>query len=339
MRSIAAVAAAAVLFTAAPVAAHEVTVSGSRGSFSSDQVVTYKYAGTYLAWVTTAVNAVFQTSYADPDTNNSRAPILDYLAGGTAIVTYSSSSTSPCSGNPNWLACASNGGTSSFRVYLRNLVSAPHANDWGWYENDSSCSGDSVCFYAKRSLIHELGHAIFTFDHDGQGEDDTVMGDNQPSASATGWNYKEWTRCDQAAAQLLWEAKVKAGPIAECFDHITGAGSNGLNTVVTLVAAPTSVCPGDNVMVSGSLKIATNTNYGRLSGDPLGARQVTIKRDGVTVATPTTNSTTGNFAVTISAGSAPSDVLVASFANEGSEALTGDSSPSVTLTVFSSPPC
>lgn len=164
------------------------------------------------------------------------------------------------------------------------------------------------------------------------------MGDIQPWASNGGWADTQWNRCDQAAAQLLWEMKNKAGPVGECMDHVTGAGSNGLNTVVTLAASPTSVCPGDTVIVSGSLKVATNSNYGRMSGDPLGARLVTIKRDGFVAAQPLTNSTTGTFSVAISAGGSPSDTLVASFANEGTEALTGDTSSTVTITVLGSPP-
>ena len=320
--------------------AHEVTVSGSRGSLTTDQELDYRFAASYVSWVTTAVNSVFEGSYANATTNNSRAPTLQYASAGAALVTYTSAATSPCgTGNPDWLACATNGGTASFRVYLRNLGGAPHPSDWGWYENDNSCSGDSVCFYAKRSLLHELGHAIFTFDHDGQGEANTVMGSLQPWASNGGWNDTQWNRCDQAAAQLLWEMKNKAGPVGGCMDHVTGAGSNGLNTVVALAASPTTVCPGDTVIVSGSLKIATNSNYGRMSGDPLGSRVITIKRDGFVAAQPLTNSTTGTFSVAITAGGSPSDALVASFANEGTEALTGDTSSTVTITVLSSPPC
>jgi hypothetical protein len=320
------------LFVSSPVSAHNPTSGGSRGSFTSDQRVTYKYADTYPSWVTSAVDEAFQTYYADSTWNNSLAPTLSYSTSGTALVTYSSSRTSPCTGSPNWLACAQNGGTSGFRVYLRNLASAPHPDDWGWYENDSSCSGDSVCFYAKRSLLHELGHAVFTFDHDGQGEDYTVMGSVQPAASAKGWNRRVWQRCDQAAAQLLWGARDVAGPIAECMDHVAGAGSNGLNTAVTLSASATTVCINEGVTLSGSLKIATNTNYGRLSGDPLGSRTVTIKRDGVTWVTRTTGSTSGTYSATASFSTAGSRSYVTSFPNERSGALTGDTSPTVTVT-------
>lgn len=143
-------AAALVLITfAAPAiaGAHEVTVSRSRGSFSqSDQPVTYRFAGTYPSWVTTAVNSEFQTNYANAATNNSRAPILSYSSSGTALVTYSNALLSPCNQDPNpdWLACASNWGTTGFKVYIRNFATAPHPNDWGWYENDNSCSGDSA---------------------------------------------------------------------------------------------------------------------------------------------------------------------------------------------------
>lgn len=321
---------------AASVAAHEPTSDGgSRGSFSSDQLVTYRFAGSYPSFMTGAVTAGFETYYHDASAHNSLAPRLDYSSSGTARVFYRLQSTSPCSGRTGWIGCAKFGGTTAFELYVRDLAGHP---DWGWYEASSSCSGIGVCFYMKRSILHELGHAIFSFGHDDQGEDDTVMASFQPAASATGWNRKVWQRCDQAASQLLWGARNVAGPIGECMDHVTGAGSNGLKTEVTLGASDTMVCVGESVNLSGTLSIAVNSNYGRLSGDPLGSRTVTIKRDGAVWVTRTTGSTTGNYSATASFSTAGSRAYVTSFPSEGYEALTGDTSPTVTAT-WSAPPC
>jgi hypothetical protein len=186
----------------------------------------------------------------------------------------------------------------------------------------------------KRVVLHELGHAVLGLSHDGQGESNTVMGSITPWNANTGWTRREWLRCDQARAQLLWGARVVAGPIANCFDHVSGAGANGLNTVVTISVNPTVVCVGESYTVSGGLDIATSTSYGRLSGDPLGSRMISIRRDGAIVAQPMTGATSGNYTATVSAGGVTTDAVVSSFANEGTEALTGDTSPTVTVTVL-----
>jgi hypothetical protein len=115
-------------------------------------------------------------------------------------------------------------------------------------------------------------------------------------------------------------------------DHVSGAGSNGLNTVVSLAASDTTACLGQAVTLSGTLRIATNSNYGWLSGDVLGSRVVTIKRDGATWVTRITGSSSGAYSATGRFTTAGSRVYVTSFPNEGSEALTGDSSPNVTVT-------
>ncbi len=331
----AAVAGFALLLAASGVAlGHTPTDTGSRGSFSSDQLVYYKFAGSYASWITLPFTEEFETYYPSTSTNNSLSPRLDYSSSGSAIAYYYNSTTSPCTGSTEWLGCAPGAysGTSNFRVYVRNLESAPHPNDWGWYENGLSCAGDSVCFYMKRTIVHELGHAILSLGHDGQGESNTVMGTVQPWASNLGWNRREWLRCDQARTQLLWGARNVAGPIAGCFDDISGAGSNGLNTVVSLTANDTYVCLNQSVTLSGSLTIASNTNYDRLSGDPLGSRVVTIKRDGVTWATRTTGSPTGAYSASAGFSTAGSRGYVSSFPNEGTDALTGDTSPTVVVT-------
>jgi len=321
---------------------HTPTAGGSRGSFTSNQLVTYRFNASYPSWVTTAFTAEYETYYDDAETNNSLSPRLDYSSSGSARAFYHNSTTSPCTGSMEWLGCAPTQyqGNSTFRVYVRNLESAPHDDDdWGWYENGNSCSGDSVCFYMKRTILHELGHAVLKLGHDGQGESYTVMGDAQPTSPNTNWSRREWVKCDQARAQMLWSTRDHAGPIAGCFDHLASSGSNGLQTVVSLSASPTTVCVGDPVNVSGLLRTADYGSYDRMGGVPLGQRTVTIKRDGSTVAQPLTSSTSGTYSVSVSAGNPGSRAFVASFPNEGSEALTGDSSPTVTITVLTTGAC
>lgn len=127
-------------------------------------------------------------------------------------------------------------------------------------------------------------------------------------------------------------ARNISGLIAECMDHVAGAGSNGLNTVVTLSADAGTVCLSEAVALSGRLTIATNSNYGRLSGSPLGSRTVAIIRDGATWVSRTTGSTSGTYSATASFSTAGSHTFVSSFANERVESLTGDTSSAITVT-------
>ena len=285
--------------------------------------------GNRPAWVEGAVTDSFEVRYPDGTTHNSRAPLLALDANGTATVRWLNQSTSPCTGSTGWLACVPQGGITTFVVYLRDLSSHP---SWGWQEAQGNCNGIATCFMMKRSLIHELGHAIFSFAHSAQGENDTVMRATQPSANAAGWNRTHFRRCDQASAQLTYGARNVAGPIGDCMDHVAGAGANGLNTSLTLQASDTVACIGHSVTLSGILRIATSPNYGWLSGDPLGSRVVSVRRDGASWVTRTTNATTAAYSAQASRSTAGSHVFVASFADEGTAALTGTTSAQVTVT-------
>ncbi len=270
-----------------PALGHVPTVGASRGQFADvpDQAVPYRWgAASYPAWLTAAAQDSLDTKYRSWNENNSHAPRPVYSAAGAAVVYYAAYLDSPCNSltSLQWLQCATNGGSTSFRIYVRDFEGAPYS-DWRWWDRTSSCvkpngATASGCWYARRALIHEAGHAIPTFGHDPQTEADTVMRAVSPQVGMTGGNRFVFQRCDQAALQLLWDVADPARPYGDCFDGIPGHGVRGLVTSLTTNGSSFSGCIGSSRAVGGRLAVKTEPLYGRLSNNPLAARTVWFDR-------------------------------------------------------------
>jgi hypothetical protein len=253
-------------------------VAGAVAEYAKNSTLSYYYAaGGYPSWVTTATNGTLTVNWPSSTDNNSASPQF-VLGSSGGVVTYIAQAASPCSGNTGWLACSSNWGTTSFHIYIRDLGGAPNGN-WAWYDPAASCPPSSTCFYARRSLIHETEHvALGVAGHDGQGETNTVMGKNQPSASSTGWNTTTTRRCDEAAAQLKYDTRTSSGPYADCFDHIVDHGSVGLVSVATVSASSYLACNGTFATATGRLAIKADSYYEQLTDNPLTSRTVYFDR-------------------------------------------------------------
>ena len=281
---VAAVLATAGLAAPAAAVAHAPTTGASRGTFPDvpDQVVPYRWASaTYPSWLTAAASAALA---AYRDDNNSRGPRPVLAASAGAIVGYTGAITSPCSSvqNLQWLQCASNGGTASFRIHVRDFERAPYG-DWRWWDRTGTCLAPtgarvSGCWLIGRAMIHEAGHAIPGFGHDGQGETETVMRSTSPQVGAAGGARTTYERCDEAALQLLWDLADLAGPYADCLDHVGGAGTTGLRTALSIGSSGYRGCTGSAATVGGRLATATDSRYGKLSGNPLAGRLVRLDR-------------------------------------------------------------
>ncbi|HET9852705.1 MAG TPA: hypothetical protein VFP56_09395, partial [Candidatus Limnocylindrales bacterium] len=222
--------AATVLSLGVPaVAAGHDPIDWARKYEADNKELLWRYSGTYPDWVTAEVEDTLGVDWSDASTNNSRAPFFTFSAAGAGRVHYSASMTSPCSGGAIWLACAKDGGTTGWDIYVRNLDGAPYGS-WAWYDQDGSCASSDVCFRLQRSLIHEPIHLIFGTEHSAQGQSDTVFTANQPSYNNPGGSTRLLRRCDQAAAQLAYDLRDMADPYGDCFDHIANAGADGLRT-------------------------------------------------------------------------------------------------------------
>lgn len=272
------------------VGAHE-PIEWSRKYTADNKVLLWKYGGTYPNWLTLDAGDTLGSDWSNSVTNNSRVPSFASSASGAGRVYYTSSMTSPCSGNTVWLACAKGGGTTGWEIHVRNLDGAPF-NSWAWYDKTDSCASGDVCFRLQRSLIHEPIHLTFGTNHSVQEQANTVFTANQPSYGNTGGSTRLLRRCDQAAAQLAYDLHDMAGPYGDCFDHLTNGTSTGLKTDLTVSASSLTVCQGAVAMVSGRLQVHDYASYEELGANPLEARMVRFDLDGTpnitsTIATDT----------------------------------------------------
>jgi hypothetical protein len=205
---------------------------------------------------------------------------------GSGTVSYSSKPSSPCgTGNTLWLQCASNWGSQSWHIYVRNLSGAPHA---GWTWCNISFSG--TCWDAERALLHEAEHVTMAIgNHDSQGESYTIMGSVSPWYANYGWNTHHIQRCDEAAGQLLTGMSSPYGPIADCFSNVAGHGATGLAPALTASSTSISACLGTAATMSGSFGIRSDYRYQQMSGLPLGGRTIWFDRKPHTSSTWTLN--------------------------------------------------
>lgn len=306
LRGLVAAALIAALLTTV-VAAHNgrTPTAGASKQFTNDQVLTYGYgATTYPSWVYTAGNGVLTSLWVDPAKNNSHMPTFSQVAPNAGQIIFSGSSTSPCSGDPEWLQCANPRMITGWKIYIRNFALAPHPVDnWHWYDTNSSCQPTGLCWYARRAMLHETLHAVLVdANHDAQGEDDTIMGSVSPWATNTGWNKTYIERCDEAAAQLKYGVKNSAGVYADCFLNVANHGPAGLKTRATVASTSYFACVGATATASGRLAIATDsTNYVALSNTPLSSRTLWFDRK------PSTSSTWTNYVTSTTASNASGD--------------------------------
>jgi hypothetical protein len=121
------------LLSAAGPALAQTPTSGAVREYAPGTVLSYRFGGSgYPSAVQSAVQTAYSSDWTNSSWNNSRLPTFAFSSGGSGAVYYSSSAASPCgTGNTQWLQCASNWGTTSWRIYVRNFSGAPYSN-WTW---------------------------------------------------------------------------------------------------------------------------------------------------------------------------------------------------------------
>ncbi len=264
-------------------------IDGTKRDFHGNDPVTYQRAGGGgAAWYATAVDDALEVNFHNSTHNNSGVPSLAHNGSGTALVTYSSASSSPCgTGNTAWLQCAAPNGE-FWTIYVRNLSSGGPSG-WTWWEEQSSCQGHSTCWYMKRALIHEAGHAMLGFpdmcfgSQPCRSEDDTVMNEIDPAVGHTGSTNFTYRRCDEAGAQLDWDLANKSSHYADCFTSgIANVSSTGLYTTMTVGGTTYLACPGGTAAVTGRLEVTDYSSYQTLGNNGLPARTVWFDRGSTT---------------------------------------------------------
>jgi len=267
-------------------AAHNPT-GGAAAKYAPGTLLTYKYSASgYPSWLQSGTQAALGTDWRSSTFNNTKLPSFTYSAGGTGTVYYSSSTSSPCgSGNTQWLQCANNWGSTSWRIYVRNFSGAPYRS-WTW----CNISYSGTCWDLERALLHETEHVTMGVSgHDDQGEANTIMASVTPAYASVGWNTHHLQRCDQAAGQLLAGLGSPTGPIADCFDHAAGHGTVGLIPAITSTTASLTVCLSKAATLAGTFGIAADGRYQKLAGQLLGGRTIWFDRKPSTSSTWTLN--------------------------------------------------
>jgi hypothetical protein len=336
------------LLVASAAVAHDPIPTGTKRTFSGN-VVYYKLVSSPGNWFSGGVGSSLG-SYFHDSSNNTSIPVLAYSSTGTATVNYINQSTSPCSGLSNWLQCAINPlANGNWTIYVRDLSGTHGPTGWTWWEEASSCGGNSTCWYLKRAMIHEAGHAMFAFpdmcfgSQPCRSETDTVMNSLDPAVGAPGSTPFSYRRCDEAGGQLAWDVHDNYGEYPACYDHISGHGTKGLLTSITTTVSDSGPCNGVASTVSGTLKVKTTSSYGVLSGNALAGRTVTLQRaiHGGTLAdfASTSTSSTGTYSFGVSGSNVSYDFGVVFGATGGSNAGLDASNGAIMTIQWSPPPC
>jgi hypothetical protein len=167
---------------------------------------------------------------------------------------------------------------------------------WGtiyWCEAYPEPQGN--CVDTERTSIHEMGHVEGLWHADGLGLGwfDTVMLSSIPFRGDPGWAMHRFGRCDQITLQQRYDVPTSYSTVALCARR---------DTRLALDASDYSVDYQDPVTFTATLRIKDRAEYGRLGGNPLSGRDVTIQRrppgGSWTAFTPAEGSAAGTYVLT-----------------------------------------
>jgi hypothetical protein len=244
----------------------------------------------YPAWFRSTAESTLEVSWDSIAANNSNVP--RYSNGGNNVgggtIFYVSQGTSPCTGDPEWLACNPAGGRTEFAIYVRTIPSITKPT-WLWWNRDSTCNdvypGDgfptSMCFSTRRVIAHESTHNTLTRLHNTNADDESIMQARTPTpnGSPDNWNRPNFLPCDEAAAQLEYGLADPSDDYADCFATTPGDGAKGLNTRLTITSGTSyTKCVDGTVSVRGRLALNDVAAYEDMRNTPLSGRVVRIDR-------------------------------------------------------------
>jgi len=282
---------------------------------------------------------VLESGWSDAETNNSDT--VRYTYSTTNDVTIRYSPTSDCdSVEPGWLGCANWAG-SPLKIWIRK------SSTWC----DKLSQPTSGCPDAGRAGIHEVGHVSGNLGHNPTEYwvQTRMTSPDFPYYPTNTWDKRTLGRCDEAVLQLWYDVKVKSGPYGDCLDHVPNAVEDyGLKTKLTATPASQTVCSGQSATVTGRLEVSPAYDYGKLDGNALGGRAVTIYRNGSYYTTATATVGSGdNWSKVITQTFGPPDYGVYNFtaqfvvpvgAADGSMQAGLNSSPGKSFTIYVIPP-
>jgi hypothetical protein len=319
-----AVAAVLAVSTASPILAHGPDPALSGGTFDQNRALEFRWRSG--AEPPSAIRSAVLAAAADSNASRAaRAATFAYDSTATNPVGYG---TGTC--GVNGLACFTRTVPTGFTMWLRE-----HGRvfDWGtlrWCQMQSSPTNG--CYDAETIALDEFGHIEVLNHHANYADErdytDAVVQTFSRTRPKTGWDMHVYGPCDTATLQMKYDVTTLSSLYSRCLD---------LTTVLTMSISDTSIPYAGLVDFTAYLKIATDTDYGRLSANPIGARTVRLQRRAV-------GSTTWTNLITLSAGST-TGTYVASlrlystadfrtvFSTPTNEGIRGDTSPTVRITV------
>jgi hypothetical protein len=291
--------------------------------YGQDQALTYRWRSGSVppAAIRTAINAAAGDI---ADTRASRAATFDYDAGGASLIGYGPAATCGVNG----IACFTRTAPTNFTMWLREHG---HVFDWGtlkWCQMYSS--PPNGCYDAETIALDEFGHIEVLAHHVNYSDDrdylDAVVQTYSRTKAKTGWDEHALGRCDVATLQRVYDVPSSWTKISTCLD---------LDATTTLAASATATVYGAAVRFTASLKVASSSAYGRLSGNPLSGRTVRLQSrppgttTWTTVAAMAAQATAGTYAA--SATVTATAEYRALFSATSAEGLNSDGSPVVTV--------
>lgn len=295
----------------------------SSGPFGQNQDLRYRWrsGAEPAAAIKTAIKAAAAAANA---TRASRAATFTYDAGGSNPIGYGTGATCGVNG----LACFTRAVPTGFTMWFREQG---HVFDWGtlkWCQSyDTAPNG---CYDAQTVALDEFGHVEGLNHHVNWASDsdyvDAVVQTYSRTKPSTGWNAHVFGRCDAATLQVQYDVPLASSRYSTCLD---------LATVMTLSASPTSIVVGSSTTLTAMLKVVDYSSYGRIGGNAVSGRTVTLQRRAVgtttwtSVGTMSFGSITGTYVLSQWPGS--STEYRAVFATPSNEGLNGDTSPTVTV--------
>jgi hypothetical protein len=305
---------------------HAPDPSLSGGAFAANQVLTFTWRSgatppaAHRAAILDAAEDVAQS-------RASKAALFELKSGAASLVGYGPDAT--C--GPNGIACFTrNVDGDRFTMWFRPQG---HRFDWGalrWCQSyDKPPNG---CYDVENIALDEFGHVEGLAHHDNYSDDrdyrDAVVQTVSRTKPNDGWNAHVFGRCDVATLQRMYDATAST-KISTCLD---------LATVLTLSSNLSRVGYGGTVGLTATLRIVDVSAAGKLGGNALNDRTVTLQRrpaggSGWTTVATMQSGSSGTYTATAQLTSATDFRAV--FASPSSEGLSGDTSPVVTVTVGS----
>jgi hypothetical protein len=324
--------AAVVLVGAGSVSAHSPDPNLGGVLYDQNQDLTYRWMAGEVP--PSKMQAPINAAAGDAnESRGSRAPTLRYSSNGAATIEYGT--TVFC--GVNGLACFDRSNAPvSFKLAFREHG---HRFDWGtlrWCQMLESFANG--CFDVENISLDEFGH-VFVLDHhvnyaDEHDYRDAVVQRVSRARPADGWNAHAFGRCDVATLQIKYDMQTWESLYSTCLD---------VSTKLTLTPSATSVYAGDVVTFTANLSTVDLDAYGRLGGNPVSSRTVTLQRRLPGSATWTSIGTMqaayGGVYRLNQTVTATYDWR-ATFAKPPKEGIRGSNSPTARVTVLSCPsPC